>query len=194
MAPDQIVDHIPTYLPLADQQKLLAQLRDFENQNYYTTKYVEDLLQGDGWSGFDVFNFSDGRRDLIKGIALSNSCDIDPANRRDVPTRIVFAPLVPVSNYVRLLQAATITAEQISNKIDAIRRQLITSLFYLPKGGNLDEDHIALLDDLHNIPLGAFDARKEKAKLFTLSQMGAYLLLLKISIHFCRFSEHLVRD
>jgi hypothetical protein len=191
---DQIVDHIPTYLPQAEQAKLLEQLRDFENQNYYTTKYETDLLQGDGWSAVDVFNFVDGRRDSIKGIALSNSCDIDPVNKRDVPARIVFAPLVPISSYVRLLQAAAISAEQISNKLQAIRRQLITSLFYLPKGGKLDEDHIALLDDLHNVPLGAFGARQEKTKLFTLSQMGAYLFLLKISIHFCRFSEHLVRD
>ncbi|MCW2218303.1 hypothetical protein M2232_001835 [Bradyrhizobium japonicum] len=194
MPADQLVDHVPTYLPQADQIKLIAQLRDFENQNYYTSKYPSDLLQGDGWTGFDVFNFSDGQRDRIKGIALSNSCDIDLANSRALPARIVFAPLVPVSNYVRLLQATAIAAEQIAQKIDSIKKQLVTSLFYLPRGAGLDEDHIALLDDLHNVPLGAFGARQDKAKLFTLSQMGAYLLLLKISIHFCRLGENVDRD
>jgi hypothetical protein len=78
--------------------------------------------------------------------------------------------------------------------MEAIRKQRITSLFYLPKGGQLDEDHIALLDDLHNVPLATFEASTSRSKLFTLSQMGAYLFLLKISIHFCRFSEDLSRD
>jgi hypothetical protein len=193
--PDQIVDHIPKYLPIAEQAKLLDQLRDFENRSYYTIKYPLDLLQGDGWFGFDVFSFSDGKRDRIKGIALSNSCDIDSANKREVPSRIVFAPLVKISNYVALLQqSSSVTADQIAQKVEAIRKQHITSLFYLPRGGQLDEDHIALLDDLHNVPLAAFEANTDRLKLFTLSQMGAYLFLLKISIHFCRFSENQSRD
>jgi hypothetical protein len=187
-------DFVPKYLPEADKEALVDQLRDFENRNYYTTKFPSDLLQGDGWFGFDVLNFSDGRKDQIKGIMLSNSCDADSQNDRDLPARIIFAPLVAVSRYVDLLRKADVDADQIGHKIEAIRKQRITSLFFLPKGGSLDEDHIALLDDLHNVPLSVFRAKKERAKIFTLSQMGAYLLILKISMHFCRFSEDIVRD
>jgi hypothetical protein len=194
MAPDQLVDHIPKYLSAADQLKLVEELRDFENRNYYTTKYATEILQGDGWSGFDIVNFNDGRRDQIKGIMLSNSCDLDSTNRRESPSRIVFAPLIKVSSFMeRLKSSGALRAEQIQAKFDSIRRQRVTSLFFLPAGGTLGEDHIAVLDDLHNIPLRLFESKTTRSKLFTLSQLGFYLLLLKISIHFCRFSEDLTR-
>ena len=53
--------------------------------------------------------------------------------------------------------------------MEAIRKQLVTSL-------SLDSDHIAILDDLHNIPLRKFFAEMASLrKLFTLGQMGFYL-------------------
>jgi hypothetical protein len=55
------------------------------------------------------------------------------------------------------------------------------------------EDHIALLDDLHTLPLGMFQ-KADRPKLFTLSQVGFYLFVVKLSIHFCRFSEGISRD
>jgi hypothetical protein len=191
---ESLADFVPKYLPEADQEALIVQLRDFENRNYYTTKFPTDLLQGDGWYGFDILNISDGRKDQIKGIMLSNSCDIDAENERALPARIVFAPLVAIGNYVDLLRRAELNQDQIGQKIDSIRKQRITSLFFLPKGGALEDDHIALLDDLHNVPLDVFRAVEKRSKLFTLSQMGAYLLILKISMHFCRLNENLVRN
>jgi hypothetical protein len=187
-----LLDHIPHYLPEADQAALLEQLRDFENRNYYTRLFPDELLQGDGWFGFEVVNFFDGRKDLVRGILFSNSCDIDAANVRDFPSRAVFAPLIRVSSYIEFLERS-VEPSKIIHKLEAIRRQRVTSLFYLPKGGALEEDHIAVLDDLHSVPLSAFRSNTNRAKLFTLSQMGAYLFLLKISIHFCRFSENLAR-
>src|SRR5258708_29734948 len=103
MAPDQIIDHIPKYLTTADQQKLVEELRSFENRNYYTTRYSTEILQGDGWAGLDIINFNDGRKDQIKGIMLSNSCDLDSANRRESPARIVFAPLIKASSFLDIL-------------------------------------------------------------------------------------------
>src|SRR5258706_5617636 len=187
-------DHIPKYLSSADQAELVSQLRDFENRNYYTTLFPTDLLQGDGWSGFDIISLADGKRDKIKGIMISNSCDVDPGNKRDLPTRILFAPLIKLGAYVDLLTRANVNPGQIETKIEAIRRQRVTSLFFLPRGGTLDEDHIALLDDLHNVPLKMFEGSEVRSKLFTLSQVGFYLLVFKISIHFCRFSENLSRS
>jgi hypothetical protein len=83
-------------------------------------------------------------------------------------------------------------ANQTDDKIAAIRKQHVTSLFYLPMGASLNEDHVALLDDLHTLPLRMFQ-NADRPKLFTLSQVGFYLFVVKLSIHFCRFSGDISR-
>jgi len=190
---EQIQDYLPKYLSPREQRELVSQLRDFENRSYYTTLHGTEMLQGDGWGGIEIVNFADGARDRIKGILLSNSCDIAPSNERDFPPRIVFAPLVLLDAFVALLRTSTsLQPEQIGRKIDAVRKQRVTSLFYLPRGGELDDDHRHPFDDLHNIPLQRFLEAK-RSKLFTLGQMGFYLFILKLSIHFCRFQEGVLR-
>jgi hypothetical protein len=191
---EQIQVYLPKYLTTKEQAELVDQLRDFENRNYYAVGHEQEMLQGDGWTKIEIVNLATGARDKIKGVLLSNSCDINPENPRDFPPRIVFAPLIPLQAYVDLLQSASVLKPaQIEAKLDSIRKQLVTSLFYLPKGGGLDADHIAILDDLHNVPLQMFLTEAERVKLFTLGQMGFYLFLLKLSIHFCRFQERIAR-
>src|SRR5262249_980279 len=152
-------------------------------------------LQGDGWTKMEIIEFSSGARDKIKGLLLSNSCDIASANPRDFPPKIVFAPLVPLKAFADLLrQSPRLQSGQVEDKLTSIRKQRITSLFYLPQGGGLDADHIAILDDLHSIPLATFLQEGERTKLFTLGQMGFYLFVFKLSIHFCRFHEGVVRS
>src|SRR5262249_8397784 len=120
---------------------------------------------------------------------------ISPENKREFPPRIVFAPLVSLDAYANLLRnSGAVPPEVIENKITSIRKQQVTSLFFVPGGANLQGDHIALLDDLHSLPLKIFLDEQEKSKLFTLGQMGFYLFLLKLSIHFCRFREGIARD
>lgn len=193
MVTDRIEEHIPQYLSSGKQAELVDALRDFENRRYYMDRESAEVLQGDGWSGLEIVNFDDGRRDTIKGIVLSNSCDLDVENRRDVPPRLIFAPLVPVKAYVNALERAKISADRIEAKLDAIRRQRVSSIFFLPRDGALDADHIALLDDVHNLPFPRFKSEGRRAKLFTLNQMGFYLFVLKLSIHFCRFQEGIER-
>lgn len=62
---------------------------------FYDT-FTEEMLQGDGWRGFQLFMFDPGDRRSVRGLVLSNSCNVDPDNPRDVPARVVFAPLVNV--------------------------------------------------------------------------------------------------
>ncbi|SRR5258707_7859598 len=190
---DQIQQSIPRYLTSLQQAELVRQLNDFENRSYYTTLFPNDILQGDGWSSIEIVRFEDGARDKIKGILLSNSRDIDPANRREFPSKIIFAPLVRLNEYAKILESY-FSSEQINNKLTAIRRQHITSLFFLPHGGSLETDYIAILDDLHTVPFDVFEKEPQRAKLFTLNQMGFYLFVLKLSIHFCRFQDGDIRS
>lgn len=192
---ETIQSQIPSYLTQDAKEGLAKALESFpKNTNYYTSRYSEELLQGDGWSSLELLRFEDGQRKPVKGILLSNSCDIAPENRRDLPARAVFAPIIPFSRYLQLLTEAGIDPEKIKAKSVAIREQRITTLLFLPKGAVLNDDYIAHLDDLHTIPLASFLAKTDRQKLFTLSQVGFYIFILKLSIHFCRFHENLARD
>lgn len=191
---ENIEAHIPYYLTEKAKNGLLKALKDFPNKmNYYTMYGKEDLLQGDGWDNLAVINFHSGDRKYIKGIIISNSCDIDIKNKRDLPHRIVFAPIVPLAAYTKLLASNGVEQESIDSKLRAITEQKVTSIFYLPKGGSLEEDHIALLDDIHNLPAQFFAATPDRNKQFTLSFEGFYIFLFKLSIHFCRFHEEELR-
>jgi hypothetical protein len=151
------------------------------------------MLQGDAWRQLHLRNFETGEKALVNGVVLSNTCDVAPDNKRDLPSNIVFAPLVALSAYERLLDNAGVSKQSISDKMNAIRRQRVTNLFYVPAGGALEAEHIVLLDDIHTMPAKAFEVHSS-TKIFTLSQAGFYLFILKLSIHFCRFHENLARS
>ncbi|MFM0660106.1 hypothetical protein [Paraburkholderia sediminicola] len=191
---DALQDQIPAYLTKEQKEGLVRALEEFPRKiDYYIDRYQTELLQGDGWNNFDVIRFETGDRKVVHGIVLSNSCDVDQGNDRAVPPRLVFAPLIPLEGYVALLKASAISAESIEGKLLAIREQRVTSIFYLPQGGGLDAEHIVLLDNVHTVPLDHFLGKDGRTKLFTLGMTGFYLFLFKLSVHFCRFHENVLR-
>lgn len=196
---ESLEDQIPYYLTKTQKEGFLKALKDFKESskkiNYYINNYRDELLQGDGWTNLQIRNFANGERTSILGIILSNSCDVSADNQRDLPTNITFAPLVPLSQYTELLTRAVKDTEKVEDKINSIREQRVSSLFFLPAGGGLREDYIALLDQVHTMPSREFQAGSTNTKkVFTLSLIGFYLFLFKISFHFCRFHENVVRN
>jgi hypothetical protein len=123
-------------------------------------------------------------------VVISNSCDIDPANRRDRALNILFSPLIALSKYVDLLRQVKSEA-QITPVLTAIRDQKMTSIFHLPEGV-WGPEGIVLLDTIHAHPLDHFLA-KNRARLFTLSQYAFYIFIMKLSIHFTRMQENVRR-
>lgn len=152
------------------------------------------MLQGDGWRGFQLFMFESGDRRSVRGIVLSNSCDVDPSNPRDVPARVIFAPLVKLSAYEALLHGSGIDTARVDEKVASIKAQKTTNIFCLPAGGPLEEDCIVRLDDAHSMPVAAQVDAPDREKLFTLSNTGFYMLVLKLSVHFCRLQEKVNRS
>lgn len=139
---DNIVEHIPFYLTQDKDAKegFVKNLENFPNNiNYYTSYYPNDELQGDGWEGLDIVDVVTSRKRSIKGIILSNSCDISTENKRELPPNILFAPIVELEVYRNRLIKAGIAENQINSKIEAIKKQKVTSLFYLPTMGNFPE-------------------------------------------------------
>ena len=197
---ESLQQQIPYYLTSRDRQALVNELKAISQggtADYFLGRtrdaFKSDMLQGDGWRGFQLFMFDTGDRRSVQGLVLSNSCDVDPNNRRDLPARVIFAPLVKLATYEALLGKRNIKQRKIGEKLAAIRAQKTSNLFFLPSGGPLVDDHIVRLDDAHSMPVAAHSTAMDREKLFTLSNTGFYMLVLKLSIHFCRLQEKVNR-
>lgn len=192
--------HLPQFLASADRAGLMEAIKQFGDTrkvSYYLddpkSEYGQIILQGDGWPAFNVNLYPDGEPKQVRAIVLSNSCDISPDNKRHIAASMVICPLVKLGAYLSLLEAAKVDQERIHNTAESIRRQEKTEIFYLPPGSGLSEEYVARLDQVHHLPAGDYNQDLKKQKLFTLSQIGHYLLLMKLSIHFCRMQENLLR-
>lgn len=182
---------IPAYLSAADKEALVKALKDFPQyaRSYYYDVADKDALQGDVWTKFSVYDFVNQKVVGVRGIIISNSCDISPDNKRFVPARISFATLLSFNKYENMLLANGIDFKKVQSHLREIKEQKITSMFYLPERKDVHEEMIALFQDLHSTPLEVFEKNPDKKRISSLSQFGFYLLLFKISINFCRFME-----
>lgn len=198
--PESLQQQIPYYLTAEDRQVLVQELWTLSKggrAEYFISPlrdcFKADMLQGDGWRGFQLFKFDTGEKRSVQGLIMSNSCDVDPENPRDFPARVIFAPLVKLAAYEGLLRASGINTKRVDAKIASIKAQTTTNLFYLPAGGPLAEDHVVRLDDAHSMPVAAHINAPDREKLFTLSNTGFYMLVFKLSVHFCRLHEKVNR-
>jgi hypothetical protein len=194
---DSIERHLPYYLTLEHKQALanaLARLPD-EKQYFAPNKIPNEMLQGDCWDNMEIVNFNDGQRKPVRGIILSNSCDVDKDNKRDTPTNVLFSPIVKLSSFVDILTYANISEQKIASKVAAIKNQLVTSVFYIPDAtGGLGSEYLAMLDNIHTIPSAVLDLSGTNRKLFTLNTLGFYVFIFKLSVHFCRLGENVDRS
>src|SRR5437870_4422628 len=99
---EQIKLFLPKYLTPEESSDLFSELAKFpDNMSFYLSnvELQNQLLQGDGWRGFVVVDFLTGNRKTASGVIVSNSCDVDLANIRDVPVNVLFSPLIELSRY-----------------------------------------------------------------------------------------------
>jgi len=193
---DSFADQIPFYLTQEEKVGLVTVLKNWPNpMDYYIQRYPNEVLQGDAWTKLPIRSFSTGELGRVDGIVLSNSCSVDPENNRDRPQKITMAPLVNFDAYKKFLEKSGADAEQLAAKVKAIKEQRIHNVFYLPAAGEIETDKIAFLDDLHSFPANQLDPRpsSNNSKLVTLSMVGFYLFVFKLSIHFCRLHENVER-
>jgi hypothetical protein len=197
---EEIQKYLPQYLSAPSTDQLFHDLKDFPN-NLDKRLYSQSLLdteiiyQGDGIAGMLVTSLPSKDIGEMPVMILSNTCDINPENKRYFSSRIVYAPIFQLEKYRSMLvrefvQTGKAEIDAINSHISNIRRQEITQIVYLPKNGKLKEDSIVFLDRLNNYPADLLDASQIKArKLFVLSNYGLYLFLIKLSIHFTRTQE-----
>ena len=186
-------DFLPYYLT-EDQKIGLAQaMKTFpKKSNIFTSLLQDQILQGDCWDKAPIVDVVTGQSDRVRVMLLSNSCDIDPSNKRDLPVSITYAPVIDFDLYRKMLEKQGVDVVSIEAKLNAIREQKITNLFFVPSG-NIDRDGIVLLDRVLSIPYSYFAGLTDKIKLASLNQFGHFLLAFKLSIHFCRLHEGIAR-
>ncbi|SFD87207.1 hypothetical protein [Thermophagus xiamenensis] len=192
--------YLPKFLSDESDKELFNCLKDFPNNidTRLYTNYLSDtnvIYQGDGINDMLVINLPDTEIKPVPSMILSNTCDIDLNNVRNFPSQIVYAPIFNLEKYQQALyKNSKKNEEQINSHIQSIKKQEITQIFYLPKiEGKLD-DSIVFFDRVCNFPnkLISRENLKEK-RLFTLSDYGCYLFLLKLSIHFTRIRDKVER-
>jgi len=187
--------YLPKYLSAENFDQLIAQLRDYPaniHKRMFTSGLEPDIIyQGDALNNMPVVEIEH----LDYGVkhrpcmVVSNTCDMDVANKRMYPTRIVYTPLIDLGKYEKLLAQYGYSEEKISNHISDVKSQRISNMFYLPSTGDFGES-IVFLDRLLNVSQNYVDRNEVQSKrLFSLSDYGFYLFVFKLSIHFSRIRE-----
>lgn len=187
---EQAKEYLPPYLRPDDQQKLFEELnRELSEINYYWRARFDEILQGDSWENLPIVLASSRGFESrnVKGLILSNTCDLDLSNPSPVKKNIVFCPIRSMDTYLSRLDDS-----QRESTAYSIRSQLVSNIFFLPAMPNLPGESMILFDDVHSLPRAEYNDSSND-RLFSLSQSGFYIFLIKLSIHFTRVQEGIAR-
>ncbi|TAG88973.1 MAG: hypothetical protein EAZ20_07480 [Bacteroidetes bacterium] len=198
---DDIKLYLPKYLSEESTKDLFDKLGKFPDNisnSLYSNSLSEEtnILQGDGMRNFLVINLPEEKVGQAPVIILSNTCDIDLNNSRGYfSSQIVYATIFNLDKYKnRLIENKIKDINSVEQHLDSIRKQLITQILYLPIGGGLKYEGIVFLDRICHCDNKSINRTDVKTRrLFSLSNYGFYLFLLKLSIHFTRIQEKVDR-
>lgn len=188
-------NHLPHYLSLERQKGLISELQQLtDTTNIFSNTQPFPLLQGDVWAELPVVDYTTAQSKRIKGLVISNSCDISVDNDRYLPAKVSFAPLISVAKYQEVLLVNGVDKMRVGNHLSELRKQAITSLMFIPASAALGEEYLAVLSDVYSVPLHEFQSGKAAKRVCSFNNVGFYLLLFKLAVHFCRMHEGVDRD
>lgn len=179
-----IQKYLPQYLSNDAKEALKNSLDNFPNnlENMIMTEdvfneYKSKLLQSDI---VECKNIYDGRN--AKVMIISNSCDNSSENKRNFPICVSFVVILSLEKMKRTFKKNGKDEQSINSQIDAIKKQQVTNMFYLP------DDTVALLDRTMHLDYSKFSEAMIN-KIASLSNYGFYAFLFKLSYHFTRLRE-----
>lgn len=198
---DSIDEFLPKYLSESSENKIKEQLKKFPTDGTKDTVYtsmlssVDEIFQGDGIAEIPYYDAISQEVRPANVMVLSNTCDVSSENKRFESLNVCIAPLLNLEKYRNRLLSRGFTTQQIDSHITEIKRQAVTHVVYLPKNAKLSYDAIVRLDKVCSVDRGKISAESlQRNRLFTLSDYGLYLFLLKLSIHFTRIREKIDRN
>lgn len=193
-----IKQFLPKYLSPEEKLNLKNLIEDFPynlDSRFYTSYLngTEVIYQGDGIKKMNVIQLPKSEIKKTNCIILSNTCDIDIENSRLFASRLTYAPIIQLDKYINLYKTNGISADRIKSHVKSIREQEITQILYLPKSSS-HEESIVFLDRINNCSNDEIDRSDLKSRrIFTLSNYGFYVLLIKLSVSFSRIAEKVNR-
>lgn len=192
--------YLPKYLSPKSTDNLFEELKQFpENidERLYSKvcEYKDKILQSDGLINLPVINLPDSTIRDAPVMVISNSCDNDPENVRFFDSRVCYCPIFNLNKYKNMLLESGEENDKVDSHINSIRKQRSAQIFYLPRGAGLEEESFIFFNKVVSCDSDIiFREEKNKNKLFSLSNYGIYLFVLKLSIYFTRLNEGIDRD
>lgn len=202
-----IKTHLPKYLTPDASDNLFKEVNNsfpLSSDPYKIFKNAQEpirLYQGDCILDipFGIFEGSTYKTTYLEGIVASNTCDIAPENERIVVNQVQFFPVFNLDEYLKLLKSKEISANRILTFVQDLKANRISNLFYLPPYQSLQEGFIRF-DISSSIPTTSlykggysFEYSPKGDRIFTFSDYGFYLFIIKLSIHYCRIREGVFR-
>lgn len=186
---------LPSYLTDENKRALREELEGFpENLRYYLNRGADSPLQGDVLDQRPYVIFSGNAPEVRRArvMIISNSCDISYENSRVDSVSVLVAPVGKLESLIGRLSAAGLSKNALDSRLESIRKQETTTMFYLPAGAGIGHESVVYLDAIQSIPRKLL--KPSEGRVAVLSQYGFYLLLVKLSYHLCRAKEGLDRS
>jgi hypothetical protein len=165
-------------------QKFSAELGQFP-KNYekwvYATSLPKEIYQGDvvARAPFALVN-AEGSPDRldVPGMVISCTCDVQ-LGQGD------FALIAPVHDLDEYRSNSEIKGQELENHLRALTGNEISNLFFLPAGRGLKPSFVDL-GMMTSISIEYLNSERGRQRLASLSQVGHYVLLVKLAYHFTR--------
>lgn len=176
--------------------KVVAEIERMQaGDGMLATNHEDAPLQGDVYDGVPYVSRRGGSLAVSprRVMLITNSCDADESNRRAIPVELTVVPVLRLSRYRQMLTDNGVGEGVADDMIGAIKRQEKTNLLYLPQGGRIPEETVALFDAAQSMTWDQFREIGEPQRAAVLTQRGFWLLLIKLSMHFQRPHEGVAR-
>ena len=181
---NDIQKYLPQYLSNDAKEALKKSLDDFPNNlekmimsEDIFNKHRSTLLQSDIVECKNIYGEHNA-----KVMIISNSCDNSSENERNFNICISFVVILSLEKIKNVFEKNGKDKQSINTQIDAIKKQRVTNMFYLP------DDTVALLDRTMHLDYNKF-SKAMINKIASLSNYGFYTFLFKLSYHFTRLRE-----
>ena len=162
----------------------------------FSLRPSDEIYQGDIIDGLDIVYFEvvDNAVEIkvLEGqlcILLSNTCDMDFQGK----TRGKYISIAPLFSFEEFAdrKEGPYSDEGWDGFLNDVKRNRITDILYVPGKRPLDES-VVLLDRVFSIDPNFFEAKIKKGKskkILSLSQIGFYYFLIKLTYHFARYED-----
>lgn len=188
-------------------KRLLSQFFNVEHRkgekrydNFYHESPPNYFLQGDVLKKINSLFWDDEANQYTFSespvVLLSNTCDVSKDNEHIVDKQALYAPVIKLDFFIDSLKEDGFSADQITSVLNNLRSQTYSNIFYLPPNPVNGNEYVILLDNIFWQPSTILRTKLETIndeRFLSLNHFGFYLLITKISYHFCRVPEEIDR-